>query len=188
MAFGLFRCGIYLAEVWRLSRSSVAFGEFWHSVLRSPCLRGVVPESLGVRPWRGIVGNEAIQVGASAVNEQFVAVRVGWGGGLLLGVECQEGCVQGLRGALSGTCEIHEISVYIAFVQHVVPFVVDFDMLLEAVHGRLDVPHQQLSVAAVHTGYFQPGCPHGQPVHHFLPGTYGAQQRFRSAEVIADGE
>ena len=85
MAFGLFRCGIYLAEVWRLSRSSVAFGALWHSVLRSPCLRGVVPESLGIRPWRGIVGNEATQVGASAVNEQLVAVRVGWGGGLLLG-------------------------------------------------------------------------------------------------------
>lgn len=188
------KCGICLAQVWRLPCPGVAFALPGCGICFARC-----EFTISMSSWfhsrkrccpagRGIVGDETTQVGASAVDALFVAVRVGWCGGLLLGIECQEGCVQGLRSALSGICEIHEIAACIAFAQQVAPFVVDFDMFLEAGYGRLDVSHQQFSVAAVYAGCFQPGCSHGQSVHHFLPGTYGVQWCFRSAEVIANGE
>lgn len=93
------KCGIAGVEVWHLPCSGVGFGVLRCGVLRAPRMRCLVPESSRIRSGRGIIGNGATQIGASAVDELFVAVEVGWGGGLLPGVDGKQSCIQGLRGA-----------------------------------------------------------------------------------------
>lgn len=150
-------------------------------------MRCFVPESSCIRSGRGIIGNGAAQIGASAVDELFVAMRVGWGGGLLPGVDGKKVCMQDLRG-LCGLCVVDEIAACIALCQQVMPFIVDFDMLFEAAYGLLDVAHQQRSVSTLHADGFQPGRSFCQFVHQLLPGAYGLQRRLRPAGTIANGQ
>lgn len=150
-------------------------------------MRCLVPESGSVRSGRGIIGDGAAQIGALAVDELLVAVEVGWGGGLLLGVEGKERCTQDLRG-LCGLCVVDEIAACIALRQQVMPFVVDFDMLFEAAYGLLDVAHQQCSVATLHADSLQPRCSFRQFIHQLLPGTYGLQRWLWLSGTIANGQ
>ena len=120
--------------------------------LRAPGMCCFIPKSCSVRTWRGIIRDGAAQIGSLAVDVLFIAVRVGWGDGPLLGIEGKEGGIQGLRSVLPCLHVVDEIASYIAVGQKIMPFVVHFDMLFEEVYSRLDVAHQQSAVTALHAG------------------------------------
>ena len=84
---------------------------------RGPGTGRLVPEGIVIRSGRRVVGDGAAQVGALAVHQLLVAMGVGRGGGLPVGVQGAEGFVQGALGPASGTDVVDEISLHIAHVQ-----------------------------------------------------------------------
>ena len=132
---------------------------FWGGcrlLLGDPRVNFFVPKGGGIRPWRCVVGDGTAQIGTFPVDELLVVVEIGRSRCLPLGVQSEEGTVQGLRSPAAGTHVVDEISVHIAHIQQVVSFVVGFDVLLEYLHGFTDVAFQQEAVAALHAGDVQP--------------------------------
>ena len=112
-------------------------------------MRCFVPESSCIRSGRGIIGNGAAQIGASAVDELFVAMRVGWGGGLLPGVDGKQSCIQGLRGARLFGIVVEVVAGFFPAV-YVFFFPVEEHMFFKYFQSLFESPVQQRTEVACH--------------------------------------
>ena len=164
------KCGITGVEVWHLPCSGVGFGVLRCGVLRAPRMRCLVPESSRIRSGRGIIGNGATQIGASAVDELFVAVEVGWGGGLLPGVDGKQSCIQGLRGAWLFGIVVEVVAGFLPAV-YVLLLPVQQHVVLEYFQGLFESPAQQGAEVACHADSVFPFAVFCQAVYQFPPGT-----------------